>query len=71
MTTLRVITNRMELAFWDITIQLMSESQWLHDAIRSLHEISRDKFQHPIVRYGAVFAVAGLLFGFIVGLLSG
>lgn len=69
MTTFRLITNRLELAFWDFFIQHMSESALLRDLFQTLHEISHEKIAHPILRWGLLFSIAGLILGFITGII--
>ena len=69
MTTFRLITNRLELAFWDFIIQHMSESALLRDLFQTLHDISHEKFQHSILRWGLLLSIAGLILGFLAGVI--
>jgi len=64
------IVKRVEIAFWDFTIQTMSENEAVRRVIRLGYRLAH----HPaLLRVGgllAITALSGLLSGMILGVLT-
>ncbi len=58
--------RKMEIAFWDFVIQLLSENENVRRLIQKAYRVLHDGETRRAARYLAASAVAGLISGFLL-----
>ena len=73
MMNIKQLPNRLELSFWNVTIHLLSQSAWLRSMVPWLYRsigLRWSAFSRAFeLRLALLWAGAGLLLGFVGGVL--
>lgn len=69
MSTIRQISNRLELSFWLVTIKLLSESEFLRRILPVIYHLFRKENLVPVARRIWLYALSGFCLGVIFGVI--
>jgi hypothetical protein len=68
--TIRQFLNQSELSAWKVITPWMDQSRFLRILLSGFHTLRKDKSLHRFTLQGLLFLAAGLVLGFIVGILG-
>jgi len=60
------ITNQIEIKFWDLWIQSVSQSKWLRQSMQNLYHLTHDRDSLQLAIWVVASASIGLMMGFFL-----